>query len=300
MEQIFQKAWVRFKKSFLRYFLVFILGFGASILSILGYSLLAGLFFLVYYLAGKLVFVGGLLVFVYLVLFILGMWYLSSWIQLATIVAILDQKVTDVTQCYKKTRSSIFDFIIFSLLNGLFILGLLYTNVFFFIPYILWAIWSTFAKIAFIEGHRGGLTPLWYSRAKVRGNFWKVLSYLMVLNLAIYLLTFFLSQLNDVFSYLNILIWFVFAPFVISFTVELYKSLPTPKKYKPSTAWIILSVIGWVLTPVLLFFVFSSVLRNPSFIQQLEKEVKSEKMFEQFQQYENSSQFNSDLDTQIN
>ena len=51
---------------------------------------------------------------------------------------------------------------------------------------------------------------------------------------------------------------------------------------------------------VLLFFVFSSVLRNPNFIKQLQKEVEYEKMFEQFEKYENSSQFNNNLDIQTN
>lgn len=300
MEKLFQKAWGRFKKTFLRYFLTLLLGIGVIILASLGFLILAGLFFLVYIIAGKLVFVGGLLAFIFVIALIIGMWYLSAWIQLATLTAIIDNKVKDVTQCYKKTRPLVPGFIVYSLLSSLFMIGLLYTNIFFFIPFILWSVWGWFATIAFVNGHRGGLTPLWYSRNKVRNNFWKVLGYVLLLNLAVWLLAFVLAQISDVFSYFNFLISFIFSPFILAFMYELYQSLPKPKKHEPSTAWIVLSVVGWILTPVVLFFIFMNIAKNPNITEQLNSSKNYEKMLQQFNQNGNNSQFDYDIDSQTN
>lgn len=247
MEKIISLAFNRFKQTALRFFLIYIFG----ILGFLGLTILFGLVatlgFFVFFLT-KQYLIGSIIGVIFLVLVIFAYILLATWVQLAQFYTVMNPSSLKTIDSFKKTKNLIFSYVSFVFLNALFFLGIFYTNVLLFIPFILWTIWGSFVLYAFLEGHRGKLTPLWYSRAKITGRFLKVLSYILVIYVTYGLISVFFIQLdNKVYiNFINVL-GFLAGPFIASYFYELYLSLPEPTEVKPSFIWIALSIIGWVL-----------------------------------------------------
>lgn len=290
MEKLFKQAIGRFKTKFLRYFLTYVLGVGISILTVLALLLVAGLFAVIVLLTGKSPIVIGILATIFVLGAILALMYISSWTLLAKLTAIADQKTNDVLDCFRQTRGNVLGFVGFAVLSGLFFLGMAYTNILLFIPALVWSIWGAFAQFAFLEGKRGGLKPLWYSKAKVKGHFGKVFLYLAVIYVSAYIVSFLSIQINEKMVYVNSLLWFLFTPFVLAYLYEIYKSLPEPKEVKAPTGWIVASVIGWVAMTALIVLGISK-------LPQALKNVDTDKLLKEL---EKSNQYQQSYPTRIN
>jgi hypothetical protein len=278
MEILTKKAWDRFKEKFLRYFFAFIISIGIVLLTLLCLLLLGGLLFLIYVLLDKNQAAGTVLIVVYGLLSIATLIYVSSWTNLAKIAAVTDFKAEGAMNVIKQTRKITVGFVIYSILSGLFFFGLFYTNIFLFIPLILWSTWSTFEIFAYLDGKQKLLSALWYSKAKVNTRFWQVFGILVILYLALFIISFSLTALDERMSIFNVLMWFVSTPFIIAFKYELYKKLPEPKNLEPSKAWLALSFLGYVITIAIVIFsingVVSKTINNPNFIKDFDKNLK--------------------------
>jgi hypothetical protein len=278
MEILTKKAWSRFKEKFLKYFFTFIISVGIVILAVFGLLLLGVVFFLVYILLDKNPTAGTILAAAYGLLSIATLIYVSSWTNLAKIAAVTDFKAEGAMSVIKQTRKITVGFVIYSILSGLFFFGLFYTNILLFIPLILWSTWRTFEIFAYLEGKQKLLSPLWYSKAKVDTKFWQVFGTLVVLYLALFIVSFSLTALDERMSIFNILMWFFATPFIIAFKYELYKKLPEPKDVKPPKTWLAISALGFAIVIVVTVFSINGVVRktinNPDFLKDLNKNLK--------------------------
>ncbi len=259
MEKIIKLSLLRLKNNFLRYFLVYVLGILAVIALTLVLGLVAGLFYGLFWFLGKNVILATILITLFSFGAILAFIYLSSWLSLAQISAITNDQLKDVTDSFKKTRGMIWSYVGFFLLSALFGFGLFYLNILLFIPMFVWAIWGTFSVFAFLDNHRGGLMPLWYSKAKIKGHFGKVFLYYAVLYIALVVLSTLFIQMDSRFNFANGILWFLATPFMMSFSYELYQDLPEPKSVAKPKVWIGLAVFGWLLYIGLFIFSLSSL-----------------------------------------
>lgn len=255
MEKIITLAWTRFKKNWLKYFLIYLLGILASVALTIAVLLSIGLGFGIYYLLGQNIIVAVILGTSLLLAAIFAFIYLGNFFALAQNLALVGNSNQDMNSTLKSAKPLTWPFLIFNTLSGLFMLGLLYTNVLLFIPLILWAIWGSFSLFAFLDNQRGGLKPLWYSRSKIQGHFWQVLLYLSILFVASFIFIMLFSQFDSKYQVVvNMLSFLFFTPFGICFTYELYRSLPEPTEVKPAKLWLGLSVFGYVILAALIFF----------------------------------------------
>jgi hypothetical protein len=281
MEKIIQAAFARFKKSFLRYFLVYVLGILGFSLSVLAILATAGVSFLLYLLLGKSL-VAAIILGVFFGLSTLALIiYLSTWFQLSQVMAITKPELKDVYDCFRQSQNLVLPFLGFSILHSLFLMGFFLSNILVFLPFLIWSVWGIFAVYAFLDGKRGGLKPLWFSKARVSGHFFKVLLYFAVVYAALFLTSSLFVQINENLSFLNALIWFVATPLIMSYSYEIYLSLPEPKEAKPSTIGIIFSVIGWGLNLLVIALVLASGVNNLQKLMKNNREWQNNKSFEQ-------------------
>ena len=254
MEKIINLALNRFKKHWLSYFLIYLLSILAAAALVVLIILAAGLTFGLYWLLGQNTIVAVVLATLFIITSLTAFSYLGSLFNLAKTLVLVEKDHQEINAVLKTAKPLAWPFLVFNVLFNLFIFGLLYTGVFLFIPLILWMVWSSFRVFAFLDNHRGGLKPLWYSRAKVSQNFWKVFLYSLVLFVALMVIMVCLGQLNQEYQFVNTLAVFLFTPFAISFSYELYHSLPEPTELKPAKIWIGLSVVGYLIMAAIFFF----------------------------------------------
>jgi len=277
MEKIIQLSAVRFKKTFLRYFLVYVLGTLGLTLAVLAVLTTGGILFLVHLVLGQQlvisILLGTVLGLVSLGLFI----YLGTWFQLSQLLAITKPELKEVYDCFRESRPLILPFLGFSILQVLFLMGFLLFNVFLFLPFIIWSVWGIFAAYAFLDGKRGGLKPLWFSKARVSGHFFQVLLYIAVIYGALFLLGTVFGQINENLSFLNALLWFLGTPFIIGYSYEIYRSLPEPAEVKASTSGKVLSVLGWGLNFLVIGLALSSGMKSLADLIEKNKDLRMSK-----------------------
>lgn len=254
MEKIIIAAFNRFKKRWLRYFLLYLLGILASIVLTILLILAGALVFGIYYLLGQNMVVATILGAGLILAVMFAFIYLGSLFNLAQNLSLVGDENQNMNSALKNARPLALPFLIFNALSSLFMLGLLYTGVLLFIPLLLWALWGSFSLFAFLDNHRGGLKPLWYSRAIVNQNFSRVFLYLAIFTMTQLLIMVLLSQLDSQYQFLNALTFLFFTPFSICFSYELYRSLPEPEQIQAPKIWIGLSIIGYLLIAALVFF----------------------------------------------
>lgn len=264
MEKIIGLSFERFKKSFLRYFLVYVLSILGTIGVALGTVIIGGILFLIFMALGRPVIPGIIVGTVAAIALFIGLLYISAWIQLAQVLSVVGTDIKEVFDCFKKAKPMVWSFLGFGILSALFFFGLFYTNILLFIPMIVWMIWGSFSAFAFIDGKRGGLTPLWYSRAKVQGHFWKVFLYILVAYAALFVLSSLTVKIDESLAVVNGIVWFLASPFLLAYFYEIYHSLPKPTEVKRPTGWVILSIIGWVLGVALMVFGIISLVSSGS------------------------------------
>lgn len=259
MEKIIVAAANRFKKRWLRYFLLYLLGILASIALTILLACSGALIFGIYYLLGQNIIVAVILGIGLILAALFAFIYIGTLFNLAQNLALVGENNQEMSLALKTAQPLALPFLVFNALSSLFMLGLLYTGVLLFIPLLLWAIWSSFSLFAFLDNHRGGLKPLWYSRSKVQGHLGKVFLYQSILFIAILLITVLVAQFDSQYQFVNTLVYLFFTPFNICFSYELYRSLPEPTETKTPKVWLALSVLGYVLLILIL------VLSGPHF-----------------------------------
>jgi hypothetical protein len=185
--------------------------------------------------------------------FIVAMVYLSSWMTLLFTQVIIQEEKRGVVETFKSLQPRVPGFIWFSLLSGLFFVGLLpFGFLSLFIVLILWGLWNSFGAFVYLEENKKGLDNLWVSKAIFNTNFWGNFFKLILVSLAIMVLSMgltFSSRNNGVGGLLYFIVSLVSVPFMISYKYELYKSAKINVKgavSKPKI-WIALSVIGYIL-----------------------------------------------------
>ena len=289
MEKIISQSFTRFKQTALRFFLAYIFGILGFIALTIILAIIAGLG-LVIFITTKQYILGVITGVIFFLLALFFYSYLTTWVGLTQQYIIMNPTSLKTVDSYKKTKKLVFSYIIFNIVNSIFLLGILYTNVLFLIPFILWGVWGSFSIYAFLEGHRGGLAPLWYSRSKVIKHFFKVLLYTLVIYVALFLLARLNFQINQKTNYVNILLLLT-SPFIASYFYELYLSLPEPKEVIPSKFWLIVSLVGWVL------YILIGFSGTTTFLQKFPKNIPNQyrKELKQIQKIEPKSLMNIQL-----
>lgn len=259
MEKIIIAAFNRFKKRWLKYFLLYLLGILASIVLTILLILAGALVFGIYYLLGQNMVVATILGAGLILAAIFVFIYIGILFNLAQNLALVGEENQNMNSALHIAKPLVLPFLIFNALSSLFMLGLLYTGVLLFIPLLLWAIWGSFSLFAFLDNHRGGLKPLWYSRAKINQNFGRVFLYMAIFTMASLLIMVLLSQLASQYQFINALTFLFFTPFGICFSYELYRSLKEPEQIQAPKIWIGLSIVGYLLIAALAFLSMQNV-----------------------------------------
>lgn len=246
IEGLIRRAFERTKERFSSYFVVTILGISISFLALM--ILLLGIVAcaIIYSIAP----VAGLILGVILALVVITVFiYISGWVQLSTLSVLVSPERLGAVETFKKTRAIVPGYVWFMLLSSTFIFGLLpFGFLTFFIILIAWSAWSTFSSFVYLERREKGLLNLWVSKALVSQRFWGILGRIFLINIAVLLVQGLLSGRNNAFSSLASFVFSILAtPFTVSFAYEMYKNLRYPEGVKAPTAWVALSVVGWVL-----------------------------------------------------
>lgn len=251
IENLFSKAFSRFKERFLSYLIVNALSWGLGIILVLAGLLMAGVVALVWFVA-KAVIVAAVLGTIAAVVFIVGLIYISAWIQLATVDVLISSKKLPPFDVYKKVKPLIGGYIYFMVVLGLFMLGLLpFTLVSLFIIGILWSLWSIFSVFVYLEKRKKGLENLWASREMVNQKFWPILGVILLVIVLMTLVSIVLVSAKTGFA-ISLVSQLVLTPFIMSLYYELYLTLKTPAKVSKAPVWMALSVIGYVITVLVL------------------------------------------------
>ncbi len=251
IESLFQKAFSRFKERFLSYVIVSALSWGLGVILVLIGLLMAGVIALVWF-STKAVVITAVLGVVAVAVLLVGLIYISAWIQLATVDVLISSKKLPPFDVYKKVKPLIGGYIYFMVVLGLFMIGLLpFTLVSLFIVGILWSLWSIFSVFVYLEKRKKGLENLWTSREMVNQKFWPILGVVLLVILLMTLVSIVLVSAKTGFA-ISLVSQLVLTPFIMSLYYETYLTLKAPAKVSKAPVWIVLSVIGYVITVLVL------------------------------------------------
>jgi hypothetical protein len=186
--------------------------------------------------------------------FVLTMFYIAVWWGLtATEVMVQDSK-TDVMGALKKVRPLLWSYMGVQGLFALLLLGLLPFVIFSVgIVGFLWSFWAVFLPFAYLLKGKRGINALWYSRDLFNQKFWPVAGRMILVTVVIIAIQSVLGFTRN--NSLHVLSWLVSlftSPFVISYNYEIFKNLDQSKEGKRPNGWIIASVIGGVISLVLI------------------------------------------------
>lgn len=256
LENLFKAAFNRTKDRFLSYFLAFLFNMLIGGVAIVA-ALLVGAILVVPFAMSKNFMMAGIWGGIVGVAFIIAMIYISSWMTLLFTQIMIQEEKKGVIETFKSLKPRVGGFIIFSLLSGLFMIGLLPLGLIslFIIP-ILWGVWNSFSAFVYLEENKKGLENLWVSRAIFNTSFWGNFFKLVLVSLALMIISMglsFSSRDNSLGGLLYFLISIVSVPFMISYKYEMYKNAKEQVKgavTKPKI-WIVLSIIGYILIGVL-------------------------------------------------
>ncbi|MFW5703525.1 MAG: hypothetical protein ACOCXQ_01700 [Patescibacteria group bacterium] len=281
VETLITNAFDRFKDRFLQYLLTIAISVGVNLVVAIALLILIGIHVLLYVLTQSVPVVVTVGV-ITGVLAIVGMFYVSSWIQLTIIQVITAEKKPGVIETFKEMRKHSWDYFLVSLLSFFLVFGIVILGIFgFVIPGIvlgfLWSVWGAFVAYVFLEHKYKGLQNVWASYHIINTHFWGIVGRLLLLGLVIWLIYgIFLAgatQYESLSLFANLL-GFVISPFAIAYSYEIYKNLDTNKPdTKSSMAWIIVSVLGWVILLGGILFLSSSISEAlPALQEQFERE----------------------------
>ena len=278
LESLIKRAFVRTKERFLSYFLALVLSFAFVLISVIILGLLLVLGGLAAALT-KLVLVSFFASLVMILLVVLVFVFVGSWIQLSTIKVLIQDDRLGVVETFKKVRSLVWGYLTFSLLASLFMLGLLPLGLLSLgIVFLLWSFWNSFSTFVYLTNRQKGIANLWQSRALVNKRFWGIVGRLLLMNIAVAFISLVLAgSKSSLLAIVSVIFSLFSQPFLISFSFEMYRNLSQPVGAKGPRAWLVLSVVGWVLTALYLFLVVPiAVRRLPEVLPQFQKDFYTE------------------------
>lgn len=187
--------------------------------------------------------------------------FVTSWIGLATVSVLISDEKLGAIETFKKVKPLVWGYFWMNIVVSFFMFGLLPLGALSLgVIFVLWALWSSFLPFVYLKTQKKGLENLWISREMFRQRPWGLFGRLMLINLAVFAISFFISYSgkNATTSGLSFLFSILSAPFVLSFEYEMFQNLKEVKEAKKPNVWFVLSVIGCVL--MILAFVAAIVL----------------------------------------
>jgi hypothetical protein len=269
IEVLLKNAFMRTKERFLSYFLSSLIMWGATALyATLGLLLGGSLVFLVA-LTKSTILVGAVST-VLVLAFLMGLFYFMGWWGIAVIEIITQESKTDVVGALKKVKPLVWSYLGTQAVVGLFMLGLLpFMVISLGVVAILWGYWGAFIAFAFLEKGKRGMDALWYSRSLFNQKFWPITARMLLLTLLLVFIQGLLGS-ND-HNVLRVASWVVSilsTPFVYSYYYAIYKNLDRSAESVKSTGWVVTSIIGWIITVVVLVAFSAAAAKNlPNMLQ---------------------------------
>lgn len=264
LENLIKRAFERTKERFLSYFLTWVASF-AFVLGVMVILLLAiGLIAVIYGITKSALLV-VLLSIVLTIAFYVALIFVTSWISLATISVLIDDKKLGVGETFSKVKPLVWGYFWMNLLVSLFFFGLLPWGILSLSAVlILWAFWASFVAFAYLKFQKRGLQSLWISRQMFLARGWGIFGRMVIVNLAVFAIGFLFSfsLRNAAGRGLSFLCSIVTGPFLISFQYEMFKNLNEPKQVKKPTVWFVLSLVGWILMIVGIVAVVGFAIQN--------------------------------------
>ncbi len=274
IEGLIKRAFSRTKERFLSYFLTWIVSFGIGILTFLAILLIAGLLFLVFTITQSPI-ITAILGVVAGLGAIIGLMYVSTWISLTTILVLISDEKLGIGETFKQTQPKVWQYLWVNLLIFLFMLGIYPISIFtLFIIFILWSVWATFVPFVFLKQNLRGFNNLWMSREMFFQKAWGIFGRSLLVGGAVMTISVLISigGKNAASTGLSVLFSVFSAPFMISFTYEMYKNLEVPKEVKKPKVWFVLSMIGLVLMAICLIFgIFAAAQGATGMIEEVQK-----------------------------
>lgn len=260
IEGLISWAFNRTKDRFVSYFLALILSFLISLALVVAFLVVGGLTLFLVSLTRQPLLIGSF-AFLLLLLFLLAMYYLSSLCTLLTTQVIIQDQKVGVMESLKGVWPAIWGYVWLLFLISLFLMGLLpFGFLTLGVVLILWSFWSSFSVFIFLEKRKGGLYSLWLSKSLIDQRFWGVAGRLLLLNASVIFISLILAASKNSFLEIVSFAWgLLAAPFILSFSYEIYRLLPSPEVVKRPTGWVISSIVGWLLLFLLVVGLISSV-----------------------------------------
>lgn len=302
IETLFSLAMERFKERFFNYFLLLLIGFGVSIVFFLVLGLVGfGLPMVVFTEPGQVPLVMGITVIANIIFWLAYFIYLAPWFVLSVIHVMVSSEKTSPIQALKETRPHVFSFFGFTFLSSLFLFGLTpFMLITLYVVSLLWTIWGAFSYFVFLEEKRGGMYPLWASYARINQDFWPMVSKIAVPFIILMVISFVLGFLSIIpligllFIVLIFIITICLGPLITSYLYELYKTTKKPEVVQAPKIWVILSVVGFIITMIIIAVVSVLIITfvtNEKFIERFQ---------EGFQEAETSGEFDFDPGSDVN
>ncbi len=290
LEHLIKKAFARTKERFLSYFLAVVLSIGINIAVLLGVALIGGLGFLLLNSLTKSGFIIGTVGTIMALAAVISLMYVSAWNSLSITNTIIGREKKGVIQSFKDMRPLVWAYVGFSLLSGLFFLGLMPFSVLsFMVIFVLWSLWSSFSTFVFLTTHHRGLNVLWASKAIISQKFWTVVGRGLLVFGAIW----FVSTLligngdNTAGAFASLLFSMLTAPFAMSFWFEMFSLLKHPTTVRQPTIWMILAIIGYILMALFFNMFYSSIMQvAPMVLKERTAKIYQQKMMQESGMYD--------------
>jgi len=217
----------------------------------------------------------GLFIFLFL-LNLVFIFFLTSWSQAALVYAIKDSyEKIGIFEAYRRAWNKIFPYLWIFLLSEFIIFG---GFIFLIIPGIIFAIWFSFGVFILISENLKGMDALLKSKEYIRGKFWTVFWYELILFILMSILAVVLSFIliiplkiiglsKESINYIIINIILIFSmPLFINYLFLLYNNLKTIKGEIPSSfkksqkaIFVFFGVVSVLIIGIILFYFFSFI-----------------------------------------
>lgn len=268
LETLFKVAFKRTKERFLTYFLTYILSIFIFIGLFLAIGLVVGINVLVA-MATQSETVSITLGIISGIAAVGGLIFVGCWTSLAYLYALIAPNKIGVMEVYKTVKPLVWPYFKVSIITTIFMVGLLPFGIITIgILLLLWGIWGMFMLFVFLDKKETGLQNLFISKEIVSSNFWGIVFRAIMIYGAYMVILFLLgvasgNENSSGIGAILITILGIFAgPFITSYFYEMYKRIPSPKEVSSNTFWVILSVVGWILSIGLSIAFFSSVING--------------------------------------
>ncbi len=268
IETLFKAAFNRTKERFLTYFLTYVL----SIFIFIGVFLAIGLVVGINVLVGMAAQSEGVSITLGIITAVAALGaliFVGCWTSLAYIYALIAPNKTGVMDVYKTVKPLVWPYFKVSIITTLFMVGILPFGIITLgILLILWGIWGMFMLFVFLDKKETGLNNLFISKAIVSSRFWGIVFRALMIYGAYMAIIFLLgaaqgNKNSQGIGVALIPIFGIFAgPFITSYFYEMYKKIPHPKEVSSNMTWIVVSVIGWVLSLGLAVAFFSAIVQG--------------------------------------